>query len=228
MSEGNRQLGILKNRIKALGSINVAAIEEYKEVSARYSFLKTQVDDAASARDELLQLIENLTGEMKEIFGTAFKTINKNFGEIFSELFGGGNASLRLEDPEDILECGIEIIVQPPGKIIKNLAALSGGEQTMVAVAIYLAILKVRPSPFCVLDEIEAALDDVNVSRYAAYLRSICDKTQFILITHRRGTMEQADVLYGVTMQESGVSKLLELKISQLAPGDYENQPGKT
>ena len=228
MSEGNRQLGILKNRIKALGSINVAAIEEYKEVSARYSFLKTQVDDAASARDELLQLIENLTGEMKEIFGTAFKTINKNFGKIFSELFGGGNASLRLEDPEDILECGIEIIVQPPGKIIKNLAALSGGEQTMVAVAIYLAILKVRPSPFCVLDEIEAALDDVNVSRYAAYLRSICDKTQFILITHRRGTMEQADVLYGVTMQESGVSKLLELKISQLAPGDYENQPGKT
>ena len=228
VSEGNRQLGILKNRIKALGSINVAAIEEYKEVSARYSFLKTQVDDAASARDELLQLIENLTGEMKEIFGTAFKTINKNFGKIFSELFGGGNASLRLEDPEDILECGIEIIVQPPGKIIKNLAALSGGEQTMVAVAIYLAILKVRPSPFCVLDEIEAALDDVNVSRYAAYLRSICDKTQFILITHRRGTMEQADVLYGVTMQESGVSKLLELKISQLAPGDYENQPGKT
>lgn len=228
VSEGNRQLGILKNRIKALGSINVAAIEEYKEVSARYSFLKTQVDDAASARDELLQLIENLTGEMKEIFGTAFKMINKNFGEIFSELFGGGNASLRLEDPEDILECGIEIIVQPPGKIIKNLAALSGGEQTMVAVAIYLAILKVRPSPFCVLDEIEAALDDVNVSRYAAYLRSICDKTQFILITHRRGTMEQADVLYGVTMQESGVSKLLELKISQLAPGDYETQSGKT
>ena len=166
VSEGNRQLGILKNRIKALGSINVAAIEEYKEVSARYSFLKTQVDDAASARDELLQLIENMTGEMKEIFGTAFKTINKNFGEIFSELFAGGNASLRLEDPEDILECGIEIIVQPPGKIIKNLAALSGGEQTMVAVAIYLAILKVRPSPFCVLDEIEAALDDVNVSRY--------------------------------------------------------------
>ncbi len=229
ISEGNRRLGILKNQIKALGSINVAAIEEYKEVSERYSFLKAQVEDASSARDELLALIEKLTGEMKDIFGSAFKTINKNFGEIFSELFGGGTACLQLEDPEDILECGIEIVVQPPGKIIKNLAALSGGEQAMVAVAIYFAILKVRPSPFCVLDEIEAALDDVNVSRYAGYLRSICDKTQFILITHRRGTMEQADVLYGVTMQESGVSKLLQLKISQLAPGDYtEKLPGKT
>ena len=224
VSEGNRQLGILKNRIKALGSINVAAIEEYREVSGRYAFLKTQVDDAAGARDELLQLIENLTSEMKTIFGTAFETINRNFGKIFAELFGGGNASLQLEDPEDVLECGIEIIVQPPGKIIKNLAALSGGEQAMVAVAIYFAILKVRPSPFCVLDEIEAALDDVNVSRYAAYLRSICDKTQFILITHRRGTMEQADVLYGVTMQESGVSRLLQLKISQLSSENLQGQ----
>lgn len=224
VSEGNRQLGILKNRIKALGSINVAAIEEYREVSGRYAFLKTQVDDAAGARDELLQLIENLTSEMKTIFGTAFETINRNFGKIFAELFGGGSASLQLEDPEDVLECGIEIIVQPPGKIIKNLAALSGGEQAMVAVAIYFAILKVRPSPFCVLDEIEAALDDVNVSRYAAYLRSICDKTQFILITHRRGTMEQADVLYGVTMQESGVSRLLQLKISQLSSENLQGQ----
>lgn len=224
VSEGNRQLGIIKNRIKALGSINVAAIEEYREVSGRYAFLKTQVDDAAGARDELLQLIENLTEEMKNIFSSAFQTINRNFGSIFAELFGGGSASLQLEDPEDVLECGIEIIVQPPGKIIKNLAALSGGEQAMVAVAIYFAILKVRPSPFCVLDEIEAALDDVNVSRYAAYLRSICDKTQFILITHRRGTMEQADVLYGVTMQESGVSRLLQLKISQLSSENLQTE----
>ncbi len=215
--EGSRRLGILKNEIKALGSINVAAIEEYKEVSQRYAFLKEQVADAANARDELLRLIDSLTDEMKQIFGDAFKQINKNFGEIFRTLFGGGSAELRLDDPEDILECGIEIIVQPPGKIIKNLAALSGGEQAMVAVAIYFAILKVRPSPFCVLDEIEAALDDVNVTRYAGYLRSICDKTQFILITHRRGTMEEADVLYGVTMQESGVSKLLQLQVSKLA-----------
>ena len=154
---------------------------------------------------------------MKEIFASAFKAINKNFGEIFTELFGGGTASLRLEDPENILECGIEIIVQPPGKIIRNLASLSGGEQALVAVAIYFAILKVKPSPFCVLDEIEAALDDVNVTRYAEYLRSICDNTQFILITHRRGTMEEADVLYGVTMQESGVSKLLKLQVSERA-----------
>ena len=215
-SEGNRQLGILKNQIKALGSINVSAIEEYKEVSERYRFLKRQVDDAASARDELLGLIDQLTGEMKELFGSAFNEINRHFGEIFRELFGGGKASLQLDDPSDILECGIEILVQPPGKIIKNLAALSGGEQALVAVAIYFAILKVRPSPFCVLDEIEAALDDVNVARYAAYLKGISDKTQFILITHRRGTMEEGDTLYGVTMQESGVSKLLQLKVSQL------------
>lgn len=216
-SDGSRRLGILKNEIKALGSINVAAIEEYKEVSQRYAFLGEQVNDAKNARDELLQLIDKLTGEMKEIFGSAFKQINQNFGEIFTELFGGGHAELRLDDPEDLLECGIEIIVQPPGKIIKNLAALSGGEQAMVAVAIYFAILKIRPAPFCVLDEIEAALDDVNVTRYAEYCRSISDKTQFILITHRRGTMEEADVLYGVTMQESGVSKLLQLQVSQLA-----------
>ena len=216
VSDGNRQLGILKNQIKALGNINVAAIEEYQEVSKRYQFLKKQVEDAANARDELLELIDQLTAEMKELFGSAFHEINRHFGEIFRELFGGGKASLQLDDPSDILECGIEILVQPPGKIIKNLASLSGGEQALVAVAIYFAILKVRPSPFCVLDEIEAALDDVNVSRYAAYLRGISDKTQFILITHRRGTMEEADTLYGVTMQESGVSKLLQLKVSQL------------
>ena len=174
------------------------------------------MEDASGARDELLTLISQLTGEMQTLFKDAFDAINRHFGEIFRQLFGGGKASLRLDDPEDILECGIEILVQPPGKIIKNLASLSGGEQALVAVAIYFAILKVRPSPFCVLDEIEAALDDVNVTRYAAYLKGISDRTQFILITHRRGTMEEADTLYGVTMQESGVSKLLRLKVSQL------------
>ena len=161
-------------------------------------------------------LIDQLTGEMKELFGSAFNEINRHFGEIFRELFGGGKASLQLDDPSDILECGIEILVQPPGKIIKNLAALSGGEQALVAVAIYFAILKVRPSPFCVLDEIEAALDDVNVARYAAYLKGISDKDPVYPHHPPPRTMEEADTLYGVTMQESGVSKLLQLKVSQL------------
>ncbi|MBR6790598.1 MAG: chromosome segregation protein SMC [Oscillospiraceae bacterium] len=212
-----RELNSLKGKIRALGSVNLSAIEEYKEVSGRYAFLKAQVEDAASARDELLKLISDLTKEMERIFRESFAAISKNFGQIFRELFGGGSAELRLEDETDVLGCGIEILVQPPGKIIKNLASLSGGEQAFVAIAIYFAILKVRPAPFCVLDEIEAALDDVNVTRYAEYLRGICDKTQFILITHRRGTMEEADTLYGVTMQEQGVSKLLELKVTEIA-----------
>ena len=216
-AEAAKELAALKNRIRSLGTVNLSAIEEYREVSGRYEFLKKQVEDAAHSRDELLNLIRDLTREMERIFRESFDRINRHFGEIFRSLFGGGNASLQLEDEEDVLNCGIEILVQPPGKIIKNLAALSGGEQSFVAIAIYFAILQVRPSPFCVLDEIEAALDDVNVTRYAAYLREICGNTQFILITHRRGTMEEADVLYGVTMQEQGVSKLLELKVTELA-----------
>ncbi len=214
-----RELAGLKNQIKALGNVNLSAIEEYKEVSERYRFLKAQVDDAANARDELLGLIDGLTGEMERIFKESFTSVNRHFGEIFQQLFDGGSASLQLDDPNDVLNCGIEIFVQPPGKIIKNLAALSGGEQAFVAIAIYFAILAVRPAPFCVLDEIEAALDDVNVARYAAYLKGLCSRTQFILITHRRGTMEEADVLYGVTMQEQGVSKLLELKVAELSAG---------
>ncbi|MDD6034392.1 MAG: chromosome segregation protein SMC [Oscillospiraceae bacterium] len=221
----SRELSSIKGKIRAMGSVNLSAIEEYKEVSARYTFLKEQVEDASNARDELLRLIQDLTKEMERIFKENFAAINRYFGEIFRELFGGGSAELRLEDENDVLGCGIEIMVQPPGKIIKNLAALSGGEQSFVAIAIYFAILKVRPAPFCVLDEIEAALDDVNVNRYAAYLRGICQKTQFILITHRRGTMEEADVLYGVTMQEQGVSKLLELKVTELSrDSDNGNQ----
>ena len=152
---------------------------------------------------------------MKETFSESFKKINENFKRIFVELFGGGKAELRLDNPDDILECGIDIVVAPPGKVIKNLSLLSGGEQAFVAIAIYFSILAVKPSPFCLLDEIEAALDDINVTKYAQYLRRFTDTTQFIAITHRRGTMEEADVLYGVTMQEKGVSKLLKMNVSE-------------
>ena len=212
----NRRLGELKGKIRALGSVNVDAIEEYKEVSERYEFLNTQVRDVEVSKDELLALIGDLTVQMREIFIERFKQINYNYGIVFSELFGGGKGELKLSDPDDILHSGIEMHVQPPGKVILNLDVLSGGEKALAAIALLFAILKVTPSPFCVLDEIEAALDDVNVDRYAAYLRRMCGDTQFIAITHRRGTMEEADVLYGVTMQEQGVSKLLELRASEV------------
>ena len=177
--------------------------------------MKTNVEDVETSRNELLRQIEDLTVHMREIFLERFKQINYYYGIVFSEIFGGGKGELKLSNPDDILGSGIEMYIQPPGKVILNLAALSGGEKALAAIALLFAILKVTPSPFCVLDEIEAALDDVNVDRYAAYLRRMCDKTQFIAITHRRGTMEEADTLYGVTMQERGVSKLLELRASE-------------
>ena len=210
------ELGALKGKIKALGNVNLGAIEEYKEVSERYGFMNVQLKDIESSKRELEKLIQDLTDNMKHLFVTTFDRINTEFQKVFVELFGGGRASLSLADPEEVLDCGIEIAVQPPGKIIKNLSSLSGGEKAFIAIAIYFAILKVSPSPFCILDEIEAALDDVNVNKFASYLKNIDEKTQFIVITHRRGTMEQADVLYGVTMQEEGVSKLLQLKVSEL------------
>ena len=210
-----RRLQELKGKIKALGNVNLGALEEYEEVSGRYEALKGQVEDVTQSEEELSRQIGGLTREMREIFAESFQKIARQFSKIFAELFGGGRASLSLTG-EDVLECGIEIAVQPPGKVIKNLSALSGGEQAFVAIAIYFAILTVNPAPFCLLDEIEAALDDVNVDKFARYLRRLCGKTQFIAITHRRGTMEEADVLYGVTMQEEGVSKLLELKVSEL------------
>ena len=211
-----REVQELRGKIRALGNVNVGAIEEYAEVSERYEFLRSQVRDVEKSKAELTRLIAELAGEMKEIFTANFKQININFARIFAELFGGGAARLTLSDEENVLESGIEIQVSPPGKVIKNLAALSGGEQSLVAICIYFAILAVNPSPFCILDEIEAALDDVNVARYAQYLRRISDRTQFIVITHRRGTMEAADVLYGVTMQEDGVSKLLRLDLDEV------------
>lgn len=211
-----RKLTEVKNSIKALGSVNVGAIDEYKEVNERYTFMKEQTDDVEKSKKELERLIDGLTDKMRGIFKEQFEIINKNFSSTFVELFGGGSAHLELSQPEDVLTSGIEIIVQPPGKIIKNLSMLSGGERAFVAIALYFAIMKVRPSPFCVLDEIEAALDDANVARYAAYLRRMCGETQFIVITHRRGTMDEADVLYGVTMQDEGVSKLLTLDVDAL------------
>lgn len=214
---GRKRLNELKGKIKALGSVNVGAIEEYKEVSERYKFLSEQVSDVEKSRNEILRLINDLTKQMQELFVERFDSINKNFQATFKELFGGGEASLELSNPEDILQSGIDINVHPPGKIVVHLEALSGGEKALVAIALYFAIMKVSPAPFCVMDEIEAALDDVNVYRFASYLRNMNDATQFILITHRRGTMEEADVLYGVTMQDKGVSKLLEMHSSEIA-----------
>ena len=214
--KAQRRLSELRSKIKALGSVNLSAIEEFKEVSERYEFMKTQIEDAEKSRDELRSLIRNLMGQMRTIFLDRFTQISGNFTVVFKELFGGGEAKLFLTDPDNVLESGIEITVQPPGKIINNLASLSGGEQTFVAIAIYFAILKVRPAPFCILDEIEAALDEANVDRYADYLLRLTENTQFIAITHRRGTMEHADRLYGVTMQEEGVSKLLELTLAEV------------
>jgi len=214
--KAQRRLSELKQKIKALGSVNVSAIEEYKEVSERYRFMSEQLGDVEKSKAELLKLINELTKQMREIFIERFRLISENFSATFVELFGGGKASLSLTDPENVLTTGIEISVEPPGKIVSHIELLSGGEKALVAIALYFAIMKVRPSPFCVMDEIEAALDDVNVYRFAAYLRRMNQKTQFICITHRRGTMEEADVLYGVTMQDRGISKLLELHAGEI------------
>ncbi|MDD6276648.1 MAG: chromosome segregation protein SMC [Clostridia bacterium] len=215
--KARRDLQEIKGKIRALGSVNVGAIEEYEEVSARYSFMKEQLDDIEKSRDELNKLIAELTSKMAEQFREQFVKINSFFGETFAELFGGGKAELSLENPLDVLECNIDIKVQPPGKNVQNIDLLSGGEKGLSAIALLFAILKVSPAPFCIFDEVEAALDDVNVARYAKYVRRMTKNTQFILITHRRGTMEEADVLYGVTMQEEGVSKLLELQTAEMA-----------
>lgn len=212
-----RRLAELKNKIKALGAVNVGAVVEYKEVSERYEFLNAQVGDAEKSKKELLDLITQLTGAMQEQFTERFGKINENFGHIFRELFGGGAAELSFSDPENVLTSGIDIKVHPPGKIVTHIESLSGGEKALVAISIYFAIMRVNPPPFCVLDEIEAALDDVNVTRFAQYLRRMTSKSQFITITHRRGTMEGSDMLYGVTMQDQGISKLLALRTDDAA-----------
>ncbi len=217
IQEARSRLSELKSEIKSLGSVNVGAIDEYKEVSERYEFMSEQIGDVEKSKSELIKLIDELTTNMSVRFREQFGKINTSFGETFSELFGGGKAELQLEDEMNVLECDIEIKVQPPGKNVQNINLLSGGEKGLSAIALLFAILKVTPSPFVIFDEVEAALDDVNVVRYAQYVRRMTKNTQFILITHRRGTMEEADVLYGVTMQEEGVSKILELKTAEMA-----------
>ena len=210
------QLAEVRGKIRALGSVNLAAVEEYQALRQRYDTLRAQVEDVEASKAELTRMIGSLSAQMRSIFTASFREIDQQFGRIFAELFGGGEAHLLLEDEQDVLSCGIGIQVAPPGKVIKSLEALSGGEQALVAISIYFAILAVNPAPFCILDEIEAALDDANIQRFAQYLRRISDKTQFIVITHRRGTMEAANVLYGVTMQEDGISKLLKLDLEQV------------
>jgi chromosome segregation protein len=193
----------------------VAAIEEYQQVSERYEFMSTQMEDVESAKKELEQLISQLTGSMQTAFIEKFNEINGHFSGTFVELFGGGTAQLILSEPLDVLNSGIDIKVQPPGKNVASIEQLSGGEKSIVALAIYFAMMKVAPPPFCMLDEVESALDDVNVDRFATYLRRMSDRSQFIVVTHRRGTMEEADILYGVTMQEKGVSKLLKMNLKE-------------
>ena len=210
-----RRVNSLRTEIRELGSVNVDSIEEYKNLKDRYDFMSEQRLDLENTMSKLRKVISDMTQIMKEQFKEKFKVINKNFGEVFAELFGGGKAELTLEDEENILECGIEITVQPPGKKLQNMMLLSGGEKAFTAIALLFAILKINPAPFCVLDEIEAALDDVNVFRYADYLKKFTDHTQFLVITHRKGTMEVADTVYGVTMEESGISKLLSMKLKQ-------------
>ncbi len=217
IGDARTRLSALKNEIRGLGSVNVSAIDEYKEVSERYEFMSEQIGDVEKSKAELIRLIDDLTTKMSVQFREQFQKINVAFGETFAELFGGGKAELVLEDEMNVLECDIEIKVQPPGKNVQNINLLSGGEKGLSAIALLFAILKVTPAPFVIFDEVEAALDDVNVVRYAQYVRRMTKNTQFILITHRRGTIEESDMLYGVTMQEEGVSKILELKTAELA-----------
>ena len=216
VTAGNRRIAELKRKISSLGTPNLGAIEEYARVNERYTYLAAQRDDVLTSKRDLESIIRDITKEMTTIFVAEFQKINHYFGETFEEMFGGGKGQLILDDPEQPLSCGIEIRVQPPGKQVKTITLLSGGEKAFVAIALYFAILKVRPTPFCMLDEIDAALDDRNVERFASYLHNLSEKTQFIVITHRRGTMEASDVLYGVTMQEQGVSKLLRLDLNQM------------
>ena len=215
--KANRRINELKREIGGLGNVNLEAIEDFDRINTRYTYLTGQRDDVEKAKGELVGVIEDLTREMTGIFARQFKLIDEAFRDTFRDLFGGGQARLELEDPEHVLDCGIDIKAQPPGKAMKSLEPLSGGEKAVVAIALYFAILKVHPTPFCVMDEIDASLDDANVVRFARYMRSIADKTQFIVITHRRGTMEEADILYGVTMQEEGVSKMLTINMNDVA-----------
>ena len=220
-AEIQSRLNELKSSIRALGSVNVDAIEEYAELKSRYDYVTAQMNDLTASKKELDSVISSIEEEMERMFRDAFTKINKNFGEVFRELFGGGHAELTLTDPDDILNCGIEISAAPPGKMIKNLSLLSGGEQAFIAIALMFALIKVNPSPFCIFDEIEAALDEVNVNRVANYISRFSKDIQIIMITHRRGTMEIADTLYGVTMPRHGVSKVFTLDVGAVSKQQF-------
>ena len=215
MSQASKEINNIKSNIKELGIINVNAIEEYEKVKERFEFLTTQKNDLEEAKESLNKVILEMTEKMETQFSKNFEIINQNFNEVFAELFGGGKANLILCDDDDVLSSGIEIIAEPPGKKLQYLTLLSGGEKALTAIALLFAILRMKPSPFCILDEIEAALDDVNVARFANFLRELSKETQFIVVTHRKGTMEVADALYGVTMEEKGVSKLVSAKLTE-------------
>ena len=212
-SKTQKDVNYLRNQIRDLGSINIDSIKEYQTLKERYDFMCEQRLDLENSMAKLRNVISEMITIMKAQFKEKFKLINKNFDEVFKELFGGGKAELILENEDDVLNCGIDIRVQPPGKKLQNMTLLSGGEKAFTAIAILFAILKINPAPFCVLDEIEAALDDVNVNRYAEYLKKFSKDTQFLVITHRKGTMEAADTVYGITMEENGISKLLSMKL---------------
>ncbi|MDY0405907.1 hypothetical protein P5G51_011365 [Virgibacillus sp. 179-BFC.A HS] len=213
VEETKQSVRQIKSAMEALGTINLGAIDEFKRISERNAFLTTQRDDLQQASATLRQVISEMDTEMKKMFGETFQQIQAEFTVVFKELFGGGHAELKLTDAKNLLETGVDIIAQPPGKKLQNLGLLSGGERALTAIALLFAILRVRPVPFCILDEVEAALDEANVVRFAKYIKTYSSNTQFIVITHRKGTMEQADVLYGVTMQESGVSRLVSVRL---------------
>jgi chromosome segregation protein len=215
--QAQKKINEYKNEIKELGPVNVAAIEEYVKTKERYEFMKAQNDDMEQAKEKLHKVITEITSIMKHQFMEQFKLINENFNKVFKELFEGGHAEVVLSDQENILESGIEIIVQPPGKKLQNMMLLSGGERAFTAIALLFAILRLKPTPFCILDEIEAALDDANVYRFAEYIKKFTANTQFIMVTHRKGTMESSDALYGVTMQEHGISKVVSMKLGEKA-----------
>lgn len=215
MAAAETKVKLIKRAIEELGTVNIGAIDEYDRILERYEFLKTQQDDLLEAKQTLHTVIEEMDGEMKRKFEDTFTKIRNEFGEVFRSLFGGGKADLKLTDPDNMLETGVDIVAQPPGKKLQNMSLLSGGERALTAIALLFSILRVRPVPFCVLDEVEAALDEANVDRFAKFLKEFSAKTQFIVITHRKGTMEESDVLYGVTMQESGVSKLVSVRLEE-------------
>jgi chromosome segregation protein len=215
--QAQKRINEYRNEIKELGPVNVGAIDEYIKTKERYEFMSTQRDDLEQAQEKLHRVIYEMTSIMKQQFLEQFKLINENFNIVFRELFQGGRADLILADKENVLESGIEIEVQPPGKKLQNMMLLSGGERAFTAIALLFSILRLKPTPFCVLDEIEAALDDANVYRFGEYLKNFVTKTQFVMITHRKGTMEASDTLYGVTMQEHGVSRIVSMKMGEKA-----------